>query len=134
TGPDLMRKYLTHFTKLDDYGPSGRNAYFLVVAKEKLLKGDYRGAAQTAGQIQSSHALFPVGLQIRATALTMLNQLPAALQDFAECARTAEQRTAHESSSVEAELTDEEATPLLRSVERRVGKVGITGNYTCRAD
>lgn len=113
TGPDLMRKYLTHFTKIDDYGPKGRNAFFMVIAKEKLLKGDYNGAVQAATQIQANHALYPVGLQIRATALTMLNQLPAAAADFEECARTADQRTGYEPGTVEEDLAREQSTPLM---------------------
>lgn len=113
TGPDLMRKYLTHFTKLEDYGPRGRNAYFMIVAKEKLLKGDYNGAVQAAGSVQPSHALFPVALQIRATALVMLNQLQPALQDFATCAQVADQRTSAEAGTVEEELSQEASTPLM---------------------
>jgi tetratricopeptide (TPR) repeat protein len=113
TGPDLMRKYLTTFTKLEDYGPRGRNAFFIVVAKEKLLKADYNGAAQAAGQVQTNHPLYPVALQLRATAMTMLNQLPAAIQTFEECAEVAEQRTEYEPGSVEADLAQDPSTPLM---------------------
>lgn len=113
TGPDLMRKYLTHFTRLEDYGPKGRNAFYLIVAKDKLLKGDYQGAVQASGSVQSSHALYPVALQIRATALTMINQLQPALRDFGECARTAEQRNNAEPGTIEEELAREATTPLM---------------------
>jgi tetratricopeptide (TPR) repeat protein len=113
TGPDLMRKYLTRLTKVEDYSPRARNAYFLVLAKEKLLKGDYAGAIQSAGQISNNHALYPVALQIRATAEVMVNQQGSALRDFSECARFAEQRTATDDNSIEAELAGEQPTKLM---------------------
>lgn len=118
TGPDLMRKYLTTFTKLEDYGPRGKNAFFVVVAKEKLLKGDYNGAASTAAQVRSNHSLYPVALQIRGTALTMLNQLPSALSVFEECTETAEQRQEYEDGTIEEELAREPTTPLLAKWNR----------------
>jgi hypothetical protein len=92
TGPDLIRKFLTRLTRIDDYSTSAKNAYYVAVAKDKLLKEDYSGSIQASGQVQKSHSLYPVALQIKATAETMLNQTDAALRDFAECARTSDQR------------------------------------------
>jgi hypothetical protein len=112
-GPDLMRKFLTKLTRVEDYSPRARNAFYLVLAKEKLLKGDYAGSVNSAAQVVSAHALYPVALQIRATAEVMLNQQAAALRDFAECAKFADQRTELESGSIEAELAKEQPTKLM---------------------
>lgn len=112
-GPDLVRKYLTRLTKVEDYSPRARNAFYLVVAKEKLLKGEYAAAVQNASQVQPNHALYPVALQIRATAEVMLNQFGNALRDFNDCANRADQRTELESGTIEAELAREQPTQLM---------------------
>jgi len=92
TGPDLIRKFLTKYTRIDQYSSVAKNAYYIAVAKDKLLKGEYSAAAQASAQVQKSHSLYPVALQLKATAETMLNLPDAALKDFAECANTADQR------------------------------------------
>ncbi len=103
-GPDLMRKFLTRFTKPEDYTPRARNAFYAVTAKEMLLKGDYAGTIRAASAVQSTHPLYPVALQLRATAEVMIDRGQEGLRDFAECARTADQRTEIEKGSVEADL------------------------------
>ena len=112
-GPDLMRKFLIKFTHPEDYSARAKNAYSLVLAKDKLLKGDYTGAVANASQVQASHALYPVALQLRATAEVMQNDQEAGLRDFAECARRAEQRTDVEEGSLEAELSKEQSSVLM---------------------
>lgn len=104
TGPDLMRKFLTKYTHLDDYSPRAKNAYFISFAKEKLLKGDYSGAITNASQVQSNHPLYPVALQLKAAAETMLNQSAAAIRDFAECAKRAEQRNDEDEGEIAGSL------------------------------
>ena len=111
-GPDLMRKFLTRFTHIEDYPPRARNSFYIVIAKEKLLKGDYVGSAQAAGNVQAGNPLYPVALQLRATAYTMMNQSNAAIQDFEECARTADQRTTIEPGTFEAELVNAQPSKL----------------------
>ena len=103
-GPDLMRKFLTKFTSIEDYSPRAKNAFYISFAKEKLLKGDYTGAIQSASLVQASHPLYPVALQIKATAETMLNQSTNAIRDFAECAKVADQRNEEEEEQVAGTL------------------------------
>jgi len=112
-GPDLMRKFLTRLTRLEDYSPRAKNAYYLVFAKERLLKGDYAGAVESASRVTRDHPLYPVALQIRATAEVMLNRRDAALLDFAECEKNADERTDLESGTIEAELAKEQPTKLM---------------------
>ena len=111
-GPDLMRKFLTRFTRVEDYSEHARNAYYLVAAKERLLKADYAGAVHNASMVQSFHPLFPVALQIRATAEVMLNQQDAGIEDFQECARKADQRTAVDSEDPQVVLEDAQPSKL----------------------
>ena len=111
-GPDLMRKFLTRFTKIEDYSEHARNAYYFVTAKERLLKADYQGAIQSATAVQSFHPLYPVALQIKATAEVMLNEQDAGLDDFAECARKAQQRTERDPDSPETILEDAQPSKL----------------------
>lgn len=103
-GPDLMRKFLTKFTKIEDYSPRAKNAFYISYAKEKLLKGDYAGAIQNATQVQSNHQLYPVALQIRATAEAMVNQSAAAIRDFSECAKRADQRNEEDEEQIAGAL------------------------------
>jgi tetratricopeptide (TPR) repeat protein len=105
-GPDLMRKFLTKFTTIEDYSTRAKNAFFISVAKDKLLKGDYAGAIQSASQVQSSHQLYPVALQIKATAETMINQSAAAIRDFAECANRADQRIEEDEEQISGALQE----------------------------
>ncbi len=104
TGPDLMRKFLTKFTNIEDYSSRAKNAYFVSLAKEKLLKGDYSGAIQNASLVQTNHQLYPVALQIKATAETMINQSAAAIRDFAECASHADQRNEVDEEQISGSL------------------------------
>ena len=112
-GPDLLRKFLMKYTKSDDYSPRARNAYALVVTKERLLKGDYAGAISAAGQVQTSSPIYPVSLQLKATAEVMQNQVQAGVNDFTACAESADQRNEVEAGSVEEELSKEQPTALL---------------------
>jgi tetratricopeptide (TPR) repeat protein len=112
SGADLMRKFLIKYTKSDDYSPRARNAYALVVTKDRLLKGDYPGAVVAASQVLTSSPLYPVALQLRATAEVMQNQVQAGVRDFEACADTADQRNEYESGSVEEELAKEQPTAL----------------------
>ncbi len=92
TGSELIRKFLARYTRVEDYIPSAKNAYYVSVAKESLLKGEYEAAVQSANQVQKGNALYPLALQMKATAETFLNRPEAALNDFAECAKQADQR------------------------------------------
>ncbi len=112
-GTDVMRKFLLKYTRSEDYSPRARNAYALVVTKDRLLKGDYAGAISAAQQISSNSPLYPVGLQMKATAEVMLNQVAAGIQDFGACADTADQRNVIESGSIEAELAKTQPTAML---------------------
>ena len=103
-GPDLMRKFLTKYTSIDDYSPRAKNAYYISFAKEKLLKGDYAGAIQSASQVQTNHQLYPLALQLKATAETMINQSDAAIRDFAACVDTADQRNEIDEGAIEGAL------------------------------
>lgn len=103
-GPDLVRKFLTKFTNIEDYSPRAKNAYYISFAKEKLLKADYAGAIQSASLVQSSHQLYPVALQIKATAEAMTNQSAAAIRDFAECANRADQRNDEDEEQIAGAL------------------------------
>ena len=93
TNPELIRSFLTKHTRIDQYGPAARSAYYLSVAKAMLLKGDYANAVKNAAQVYSKHFLYPVALQVKATAETMLGQSEAAIRDFQACAQSAGQRT-----------------------------------------
>jgi tetratricopeptide (TPR) repeat protein len=111
-GPDLLRKFLMKYTKSDDYSTRARNAYALVVTKERLLKGDNAGAISAAIQVQSQSPLYPVALQLKATAEVMQNQVQLGVRDFTECAENADQRNDVESGSIEAQLQKEQPTAL----------------------
>ncbi len=107
-GTDLIRKFLLKYTHPEDYSPVAKNAYYLVIAKDKLVKGDYAGTIQAAGMVQSNHSLYPVALQLKGTSEVMLNQFTAAIKDFDTCADTAEQRNEIDSSGIEASLAKEQ--------------------------
>jgi tetratricopeptide (TPR) repeat protein len=111
-GADFMRKFLIKYTKSDDYSPRARNAYALVVTRDRLMKGDYAGAMVAAQQIQTGSPLYPISLQLRATAEVMQNQVQAGVRDFEACADSAEQRNEIESGSIEDELAREQPTAL----------------------
>lgn len=113
TGADFMRKFLLKYTHPDDYSQKAKNAFLLAISKDKLLKGDYAGTIQAASQVDRTHPLFPVALQMKATAETMLNQTGEALRDFEMCADTADQRTRIETGSVEASLATDQPSVLL---------------------
>ncbi len=113
SGPDLMRKFLLKYTRSDDYSTRARNAYALVVTKERLLKGDYAGAASAASQVQSSSPLYPVSLQLKATAEVMQNQLKEGVRDFEACVDSSDKRSAIEAGSIEADLALEQSSALL---------------------
>lgn len=113
SGIDFMRKFLMKYTRSEDYSPRARNAYALVVTKDRLLKGDYAGTVTSAQQVQSASPLYPVALQMRATAEVMLNQLPSAIQDFGLCSDTAEQRNEVDPGSIESELLKTQPTAML---------------------
>jgi tetratricopeptide (TPR) repeat protein len=112
-GSDLIRKILLKHTRSEDYSPRARSAYWYSLSKESLLKGDYASAVSSAGQVSSTHPLYPVSLQIRGTALLLQGKPQAALSDFRECERSAEQRNRFESGSVEAEIELENPGVLL---------------------
>lgn len=112
-GSDFMGKFLLKYTHSEDYSPRSRNAYALVVTKDRLLKGDYVGAVNAAQQVSSSSPLYPVALQMRATAEVMQNQIPAGIQDFAACAETAEQRNVLEAGTIEAAISKDQPTALM---------------------
>ena len=111
-GPDLLRKFLTKYTRSDDYSPRARNAFALVVTKERLLKGDYAGAASAASQVQTSSPLYPISLQLKATAEVMQNQVEQGVTDFTACAEDADQRNDIDAGSIEEELAKEQPTML----------------------
>jgi tetratricopeptide (TPR) repeat protein len=112
-GPDLMRKFLIKLTHIEDYTPNARNAFYMVLAKEKLLKGDFAGAVASAAAVQSQSNLYPIALQVRATAEVMLNQQNSAIQDFEECARVSKRRNDVDSDSVQAELSKNAPSKLM---------------------
>jgi hypothetical protein len=112
-GPDILRKFLMKYTRSDDYTPRSRNAYALVVLKDRLLKGDYAGAVVASSQVQTSSPLYPVALQLKATAEVMQNQVQLGIRDFEACADNADQRNEIESGGIEDQLTKEQPAILL---------------------
>ncbi|MBC7396924.1 MAG: hypothetical protein H7333_05725 [Bdellovibrionales bacterium] len=112
-GADIVGKFLMKYTQSDDYSPRARNGYALAVTKDRLLKGDYAGTISASQQVSSTSPLYPVSLQMRATAEVMLNQVPSGIQDFAACAETAEQRNNVETGSIEEELAKTQPTAML---------------------
>ena len=112
-GPDLMKIFLSKYTRTEDYSNRARNAFALVVAKDKLLKGDYSGVVQAVALVQTNHPIYPVALQMRATAEVMLNHQTQAIRDFSECADKAEQRIEVDENSLEAEIAREQPSQLM---------------------
>ena len=112
-GTDFLRKFLMKYTRSDDYSARARNVYAIVVAKDRLLKGDYAGAVAASNQVPKWSHLFPVALQLRATAEVMLNEVQAGVRDFKECANRAEQRNHLEPGSIEADLAREQPSRLM---------------------
>ncbi len=111
TGSDFMRKALLKYTRADDYSPYARNVYYLAATKEKLIRADYPGVVSASAQIQRGSPLYPVGLQMRATAEALQNQEKEALRDFETCAKTADQRIDVD-SDLEEELMKHQPSAL----------------------
>lgn len=113
SGPDILRKFLMKYTKAEDYTPHARNAYALVVTKERLLKGDFPGSIAAALLVQTSSPLYPVALQLKATAEVMQNQVQLGIRDFEDCADNADQRSELDAGSIEEQLEKEQPSALL---------------------
>jgi hypothetical protein len=91
-GPDVMRSLMTKYTRVDDYSAKAKNAFYLVNAKERLVKGEYSEVIKAVDSMSKNHPLYPVGLQLRGTANVILKRLGAAVQDFRLCAEKADLR------------------------------------------
>lgn len=92
-GADLLRPYLIRHTSYEDYTPVQRAAYLFSLSKEALLLGDYSRAAGYVNAISPESALYPFGIQVRATAQAVSGKSEAALADFRLCARQADDLT-----------------------------------------
>ena len=113
-GPDLLKKFLIKLTRPEDYSPSARNAFFLSMAKDRLMRGDYPGAVDLSGKVLPSHSLYPLALQIKGSAELMLNKTGEALRDFQACEEASLQRSRMDPDSVEEQLKREQPLALLR--------------------
>jgi hypothetical protein len=88
-GPDLLRKYLIHHTRYEDYDVPNRNAYLYALGKDALLSGDPSRALGYFNGIRSNSPLWPYVIQLRGTVLAILGKNEAAIRDFEECASRA---------------------------------------------
>ena len=87
TGSDLIRMYLSQFTRVEDYPASAKNAFHFSQTKDQLLKGQYESVIKSAQQVQKGSSFYPYALQMKATAEVMVRKNDDALRDFKECAK-----------------------------------------------
>lgn len=87
TGSDLIRMYLSQYTRVEDYPASAKNAFYISQTKDLLLKGQYENAIKSASSVQKGSSFYPYALQMKATAEVMVRKNEEGLRDFVECAR-----------------------------------------------
>ncbi|OFZ21507.1 MAG: hypothetical protein A2X94_08960 [Bdellovibrionales bacterium GWB1_55_8] len=115
-GGDLLRKYLIRHTSYGDYNPQNRSAYLYSLGKEALLSGKEESAVGYFNGIQRGTGLWPVVLQLRASAYALQGKNELAVQDFRECQRRADDlaggREPRESDDLRARCLAGEARTL----------------------
>lgn len=84
-GPDLLREYLIKHTQRAQYNGRNLNAYLVSLGKYHVLKGEMPQAVDALNGMQHSGRLWAVGLLIRGTALAIMGQGDAAIDDFSRC-------------------------------------------------
>lgn len=92
-GPDLLRKYLVRHTKYEDYDARNRAAFLYSLGKDALLAHDEALSIGYLNGIQSSSALWPFALELKATAHSILGESDKAVTDFKACVEDAGELT-----------------------------------------
>lgn len=89
-GGDLFRQYILRHTTRDDYDAQTRNVLYYAMGKDALFKQNESEAIGFLSQIQRGSPLYPIALQLRATAYALTGSAANALRDFTECVDRAE--------------------------------------------
>jgi len=97
-GGDLFRRYLIKHTKYEDYDSRDRSAYLYSLGKEALLTGKEQDSIRYLSGVYPGSRLWPLALQLRATAYAIGGNNEAAMHDFRECQSSARMIASFESS------------------------------------
>lgn len=127
-GVAVFKKYLLHYTKIEQYDRDQRDYYLYLLAQDHLFGHRQQDVLTWTTQINNSFVNYPSALFMRGTAQVMLNQIDQGIESFKQCAGNADSRRYMRTS------TKEEAKELKNRCIAGVARSYYQGRNYVEAD